>query len=279
LFPTHPTGQIDEADYQRILETADTLCQELGYTDVVKLTPPDVPLNQTGLYWQRGTPGQAAVDIEIILAGPGLVEELEDGRLVDVHMSRLGLDEVTRQHFKIPVTATEGLLNLMHQAVNSHWPNDYKGVWHDICGLCIAGGRDISPRERLFTVIIRGVGRKRYWQLKATIHHDAAGDPYMVIGLAEEPAVEGLFELGQVVMTMGVEAMEIDAMSFLTRHHRGDWGEMDAGDWQRNDQAVKEGTRIFSAYTMVTGDGQKERIWIITEADRSCTTILRPDEY
>jgi hypothetical protein len=73
--------------------------------------------------------------------------------------------------------------------------------------------------------------------------------------------------------------MEIDAMSFLTRHHRGDWGEMDAGDWQRNDQAVKEGTRIFSAYTMVTGDGQKERIWIITEADRSCTTILRPDEY
>jgi hypothetical protein len=279
LFPTHPTGQIDEADYQRILETADTLCQELGYTDVVKLTPPDVPLNQTGLYWQRGTPGQAAVDIEIILAGPGLVEELEDGRLVDVHMSRLGLDEVTRQHFKIPVTATEGLINLMHQAVNSHWPNDYKGVWHDICGLCIAGGRDISPTQRLFTVIIRGVGRKRYWQLKATIHHDAAGDPYMVIGLAEEPAAENPFELGQVVMTMGVEAMGIDVTPFLTRHHRGDWGEVDAGDWQRNDRAVKEGTRIFSAYPVVTDDGMTERIWIITEADRSRTIVLRPDEY
>jgi hypothetical protein len=279
LFPAHPTDQIDEAGYQHILETADTLCQALGYADVVKLTPPDVPLNQMGLYWQRGTPDQAAEEIAIILAGPGLAEELADGRLVDVHMSRLGLDEVTRQHFKIPVTATDGLLNLMDQAVNSHWPNDYKGIWHDVLGLCIAAGRDISPRERLFTVIIRGLGRKRYWQLKAAIHHDAAGDPYMVIGLAEEPGTDSLFELGQVVMTMGVEAMEIDVMPFLTRHHRGDWGEMDAGDWQRNDRAVKEGTRIFSAYSVVTDDGMTERIWIITEADRSVTTILRPDEY
>jgi hypothetical protein len=60
LFPSHSTDQIDEANYQRILETADTLCQELGYTDVVKLTPPDVRLNQMGLYWQRGMPGQTA---------------------------------------------------------------------------------------------------------------------------------------------------------------------------------------------------------------------------
>ena len=277
--PTLPADRIDEAGYQRILETADTLCQELGYTAVVKLTPPDVPLDQMGLYWQRGKLDQAAEEMEIILAGPGLAEELKDGRLVDVRMSQLGLDEVTRQHFKIPVTAAEGLLNLMHQAVNSHWPNDYKGIWHDILGLCIAGGQDIGPTQRLFTVIIRGVGRKRYWQLKATIYHDVAGDPYMVIGLAEEPATDGLFELGQVVMTMGVEAMEIDAMPFLARHHQGDWGEVDAGDWQRNDRAVKEGTRIFSAYDVVTGEGRTERIWIITEADRSVTTCLRPDEY
>jgi hypothetical protein len=54
---------------------------------------------------------------------------------------------------------------------------------------------------------------------------------------------------------------------------------MDAGDWQRNDRAVKEGTRVFSAYEVVTDDGMTERIWIITEADRSVTTILRPDEY
>jgi hypothetical protein len=59
------------------------------------------------------------------------------------------------------------------------------------------------------------------------------------------------------------------------RHARGDWGDVDAHDKRANDAAVKQGTRIVSAYVLDDGT----RVWIITEADRSSTTILLPEEY
>jgi hypothetical protein len=62
---------------------------------------------------------------------------------------------------------------------------------------------------------------------------------------------------------------------FLERHIRGDWGEVSKGDARLNDAAVRDGERILSAYT--TKDG--ERLWIITEADRSSTCLLLPEEY
>jgi len=159
LLPGVSADEISGADYQHILETADILCRELGYSQVVKLTPPDVPLNQMGLYWSKERPGQS--EPEVIVAGPGRVEALQDGHLLDARLSHLGLDEVTRQHFKIPVTASDGLVDLLHRAIDSDWPNDYRGLWHDICTMCIAGGQDVSPIERRFAVIIRGLGRRR----------------------------------------------------------------------------------------------------------------------
>lgn len=51
LFPDRSSDQIDETGYRQILETADSLCREQGYTEVVKLTPPDVQLSDMGLYW------------------------------------------------------------------------------------------------------------------------------------------------------------------------------------------------------------------------------------
>lgn len=281
LFPTLPPDNIDEASYQHILETADTLCRELGYATVVKLTPPEVPLNQMGLYRvqlpENTTPAE---DGEVfIIAGTGLVEELQAGRLLDAQLSQLGLDEVTRQHFTIPVTASDDLIDLMHRAVASEWPNDYKGIWHDILGMCIAGGKDISPIERLFTVIIRGLGQQHYWQLKATICHDIAGDPYLVVGLAEKTARSGRFELGQVVMTEGAAALNVDFAPYLARHVTGDWGDLDSFDKRQNDIAIKEGLRILSAYDVPIGNGKTERIWIITEADRSVTSLILPCEY
>jgi len=129
--PTHPTDQIDEAGYQRILETADSLCHELGYVEIVKLTPPEVPLNQMGLYWSTAPQPIPEPDPVVIHVGPGRVEMMQDGLLLDARLSQLGLDEVTRQHFKIPVTASDGVIDLMHRAVASDWPNDYKGIWHD----------------------------------------------------------------------------------------------------------------------------------------------------
>ncbi|MBK8986296.1 MAG: hypothetical protein IPM39_09480 [Chloroflexi bacterium] len=89
----------------------------------------------------------------------------------------------------------------------------------------------------------------------------------------------GLFPLGQVVMTPGVAALGIDPTPYIARHHRGDWGQLDAFDRRQNETAVKEGLRILSAYDVPTADGETVRLWVITEADRSVTTALLPNEY
>lgn len=279
LFPTHPTDQIDEARYKRILETADSLCRELGYADVVKLVPPDVQFSEMGLYWTAAAQPAPEPDPVVIHAGPGRVEMMQDGLLLDARLSQLGLDEVTRQHFKIPVTASDGVIDLMHRAVASDWPNDYRGIWHDVLGMCIAGGKDISPTERLFTVIIRGAGKRRYWHFKACLKPDTMGDPFLYISLADERSQSALFDLGHVVMTPGAAALGVDFAPFLARHSQADWGDLDSFDKRQNDIAVKEGYRILSAYDVPIGNGETERIWIITEADRSVTTVLTPGEY
>ena len=87
------------------------------------------------------------------------------------------------------------------------------------------------------------------------------------------------FHLGEVVATRGaIAAMQEAAQSpieFLIRHVRNDWGEVCPDDWALNDEAVGNGDRLLSAYRTVNG----ERIWIITEWDRSYTTLLLPGEY
>ncbi len=67
----------------------------------------------------------------------------------------------------------------------------------------------------------------------------------------------------------------INPVTLLSRHHRGDWGDLDADDWQRNDQSLLHGYRVVSNYQITP----HEAIWIITEADRSVTTILHPEDY
>ena len=87
------------------------------------------------------------------------------------------------------------------------------------------------------------------------------------------------FELGQIVATPGaLDALEKSGQSpaqFLSRHVRGDWGDVCDEDRQLNDQSVLDGSRILSSYRTLKG----ERIWIITEADRSSTCCLLPSEY
>ena len=72
-----------------------------------------------------------------------------------------------------------------------------------------------------------------------------------------------------------LERCEETAAEFLHRHVVGDWGDLDGDDRAENELSVQEGFRILSAYHL--RDGTK--IWIITEADRSSTTILLPEEY
>lgn len=85
------------------------------------------------------------------------------------------------------------------------------------------------------------------------------------------------FGLGQIVITPGaLEAISHDEItSALTRHARGDWGLVDPEDWKENELSVREGFRLLSAYETHQG----RRFWVITEADRSSTCLLLPEEY
>ena len=88
------------------------------------------------------------------------------------------------------------------------------------------------------------------------------------------------FSPGQIVATPGaMEAIgQSGILSLLRRHLNGDWGELDTRDQTANQRALTTGERIFSAYTI--GEGEDAvRVWVITEADRSATTVLLPDEY
>lgn len=87
------------------------------------------------------------------------------------------------------------------------------------------------------------------------------------------------FPLGHLVATPGVlQALSRTGQSpleFLTRHINGDWGDLDQEDCQENEFSLRQGFRILSAYRLTDGT----KVWIITEADRSATTILLPEEY
>lgn len=86
-----------------------------------------------------------------------------------------------------------------------------------------------------------------------------------------------LFPMGHIVATPGAlqVATQIEMQRFLYRHCHGDWGIVCPEDAEENEFALVNGYRLFSAYKTSAGD----MIWVITEADRSYTTILLPDEY
>jgi hypothetical protein len=88
----------------------------------------------------------------------------------------------------------------------------------------------------------------------------------------------GPLPLGRVVVTPGAlkvlsEAGE-DPVHYLARHASGDWGDLDEHDRRENERSQKYGWRIVSSYPV-----KEKTIWVITEADRSVTTILLPEEY
>ena len=86
-----------------------------------------------------------------------------------------------------------------------------------------------------------------------------------------------LFPLGRVVITPNaVNALsEADVRDALRRHARGDWGDLCDEDVQENELALAEGFRLFSAYRSAGG----VKVWLITEADRSSSCLLLPEDY
>jgi len=85
------------------------------------------------------------------------------------------------------------------------------------------------------------------------------------------------FRLGHLVSTPNAlsQLQQEDILKAIQRHQGGDWGDVDEHDRQANDHALIEGTRLLSVYCAVNGT----KFWIITEADRSVTTILLPEDY
>ena len=87
-----------------------------------------------------------------------------------------------------------------------------------------------------------------------------------------------LFNLGQLVATpgalMALEKSGRSPMDLVSRHVRGDWGDLPKEDRDENNLSLKNGFRLLSGYDTTSG-----QIWIITEADRSVTTLLLPEEY
>ena len=83
---------------------------------------------------------------------------------------------------------------------------------------------------------------------------------------------------GRIVATPGalklLSEIEEDPFGYITRHATGDWGNLCAFDRRQNEIALREGYRVLSSYEVPAGS-----IWIITEADRSVTTLLLPEEY
>lgn len=100
-------------------------------------------------------------------------------------------------------------------------------------------------------------------------NHKSVGDQRSIV----------LFPLGQIVATPGaLEALDraaINAADLIQRHQSGDWGNVPSGDAEENLRSIENGWRILSSYAL----SENQNLWIITEADRSVTTLLLPEEY
>ena len=100
-----------------------------------------------------------------------------------------------------------------------------------------------------------------------------------IMGSSRRPSERDSVLSGLVVATPGVleafRASGDDPIGYLVRHIAGDWGDVDEHDRRENELSLQHGWHLLSAYTLSTG----VKIWIITEADRSVTTFLLPEEY
>lgn len=97
--------------------------------------------------------------------------------------------------------------------------------------------------------------------------------------MAHSPDTPPPFRAGLLVMTRSVQALaaqgRLEPSQYLRRHLSGDWGDISQDDRDANARAIVNGDRLFSSYKIAAD----LTLWIITEADRSATTLLLPDDY
>jgi hypothetical protein len=135
------------------------------------------------------------------------------------------------------------------------------------------------PQMRKFMKAIQNTPRRPYNEVSASLALESqkSMERIRVLIGKRDTIMNGKFSLGQVVATPGVleTISELDRISALVRHRNGDWGEICIEDRQSNDEALESAERLISSYTSTAG----VKFWVITEHDRSITTILLPEEY
>ena len=142
----------------------------------------------------------------------------------------------------------------------------------------------------IFYVYTVGWNEELHYLIRSDLEHksvewgfpivrDAAFVPCLLSEVQARERGVRKFPLGQLVATPGAAEAFMrnnqEATTFVRRHWRGDWGELDAEDVAENEFSLVNGFRLLSRYTLADGTA----IYIITEADRSATTILLPSEY
>jgi hypothetical protein len=136
-----------------------------------------------------------------------------------------------------------------------------------------------EPRPPIYRDLLRAYDRAwQCWEADPSPRTFAVLQTGIEI-LYRELAKPGKFALGQIVMTPGANDALLTAQhvppEFLLRHMHGDWGELCAEDRRENERALRVRSRLLSSYRTRT----EEKLWVITEWDRSVTTLLLPEEY
>jgi hypothetical protein len=138
---------------------------------------------------------------------------------------------------------------------------------------------EFEPRPSSYRDLLRAYERARQtWEQDSSPRSFAVLQTGIEI-LYRELAKPGKFDLGRLLMTPGASeallAAEHIPPEFLLRHKHGDWGDLCAEDSRENERSLRVGSRLLSSYKTRTA----EKLWIITEWDRSVTTLLLPEEY
>lgn len=197
---------------------------------------------------------------------------LETGALVDVS------DMARDAGFVYPVAITRALHDDIAAIPPAYSHEDVKGRLWDVLSMArfaIARSKD-GGTDLTYSLILHVADRSQY-QVQLSAGPGDRGEPVITLS---HPGKDKNVPLGEIHLTEGALEAFADANAspgaFLCRHKSGDWGEVDADDQASNDQALREGMRLVSAYTIPqTG----VRVWIITEWNRSQTTVLLPGEY
>lgn len=138
---------------------------------------------------------------------------------------------------------------------------------------------EYEPHRPNYKELLAAYDRARETYTRAPGEHALAVLETGLQFLIQELQRPGKFEMGHLVMTPGadeaIRAAQQVPPEFLLRHKHGDWGELPEEDLRENEWSLVNGARLFSAYRTRTD----EKLWVITEWDRSATTLLLPEEY